>query len=301
MKSWVKTPTDFINRISAAVLTHPTCDPWLLHLAATAWCRENSRDGIIPASELTKLAFWSKSGPSPADVAATLVEAGLWAADGYSFHLLDYADQAVPVEISQARAEAGRNGGFASGNARSSMRIARIDQSKQTKQTEANEAKVSKRSDENRVDERRGDGDGDAYPISPPPASPDAGLKTSPRKEPTNDGARLGEAFREVYIARFSAEPEIQKQHYVRASAHTKRVGLDEALRRLAIYLDDEKCPYGKRGQKAFGTFLAVFDECAAPRAGSKADPPQREWGDPGYDATETPGVPAFEVSSWET
>lgn len=137
-------------------------------------------------------------------------------------------------------------------------------------------------------------------PISPPPSASDAApprgnedeSSPKPRRPPPNDGARLGEAFREAYIARFSAEPEIQKQHYVRASAHTKRVGLDEALRRLAIYLDDEKCPYGKRGQKAFGTFLAVFDECAAPRANGRPDVSARPPGDPGYVFVETPSIP---------
>jgi hypothetical protein len=207
--SWVKTPADFLARISAATCQRPDCSPHLLHLAATIWCRLYARDGVIPAANVVCDVFWSKAGPSPESVAALLVESGLWAEDGSSFRILDIGYQTVPVEVQQARSSAGRSGGVASGIARSNARNARIERSKQTKQTEA---KASKRSDERRGEENKTPGgleltgSGTSVVKSEPQAADEPRQPASKaRGEPANASVRPAHPKRREYADQFAA------------------------------------------------------------------------------------------------
>lgn len=201
--NWFKTPFDLIARVSAAVEERPACSPLALHIAATAWCAQYARDGIIPASVIATLVPWSKSGPRPEATAERLVEADLWLVDGGSFRLADFDFQATPVDISLARSEAGKVGGRRSGEARAALRNARIGETNQTKQTEA---KPSKRSEERREEERREDIHTPFIPLSAqdspapdanvaadkPPLTPPNKPKTRERVEtPKETGDRL--------------------------------------------------------------------------------------------------------------
>lgn len=181
MASWIKMPVDYFARVAAAVLQRPICDPWKLDLAATAWCREHSRDGVIPSSELARLASWAKDGPSPESVAESLCEAGLWCSDGDSYRLETYSRQAVPPEISATRSTAGSAGNKV-----------RWDNYRKTRKVSQRVAKIAMRGEEKRREEKRGDPDQDPdsereardAPGSPSPSasSPDLVPESGTRK-----------------------------------------------------------------------------------------------------------------------
>lgn len=77
----------------------PPCSMLLLHVLATAWCRNNRSDGVIPRPTLARLATWAVDGPSVFDVAARLAAAGRWIVNGdNTITLSDYETMQITTK-----------------------------------------------------------------------------------------------------------------------------------------------------------------------------------------------------------
>lgn len=119
--SWVRIDDHFPDhpKIAALGVLGPVAG-WL-HVAALCYCARYLTDGFIPDGQVTRLA---ELGPraKPTDVAARLVDVGLWdrTQGGYVVHdYLEYNPSRVDVLDARAKRQAsGRAGGQASAQAR---------------------------------------------------------------------------------------------------------------------------------------------------------------------------------------
>ena len=129
--AWAKIDDQFYMSVKNSLMDRDEQD---LYLAGIVYCNGQLSDGFIPATRLTMLCTWAKL-PNEANaqaIASHLVEHGFWEVmdNGYMVHdFLDWnMSRAEIIALREARSEAGKRGGQASGVTRKA-------------QAEANEAK----------------------------------------------------------------------------------------------------------------------------------------------------------------
>lgn len=214
--NWAKVPLDLIARVSAAVEERPVCSPVLLHIAATIWCRQYARDGIIPADVIATLEPWSKSGPRPAATAERLVDADVWAVDGASFRLLDFAFQAIPVELSDERSRAAGLGNCRKWHAKGcgcqngeeiKPKSNRSNVASQSSQIAIDDRKTRNSRDERREEERREEKKRERDIPLPPSSGSETGASAPEPASPALDGDEKFKPHpnRQAYIDDFHA------------------------------------------------------------------------------------------------
>lgn len=260
--NWTKCPVDLLVRISTETWEKPICQPFVLHLAATAFSRDRGTEGFVPSATIDTLAPWSQDGPTTKEVAESLVKCGRWVPCDGGYSLADWEFQRVPQAISEARAEAGRLGGLRSGESRRSKQNEAI--ASEVKQTKQNEV------EERRLEEKRRDQIGEET-ISPPSAdraSPDVPRIPKPRKVPTGDHPELIALFSELFESVTGSKPTIGAKDgaamaRMLKSHHTRPV-IEERMRRCF----EQRVPEWawRDGPPTLSGFLsaAVFDKLAA-------------------------------------
>lgn len=126
-------------------------------LAEALWLRgllyasRNTTDGFVPEGFVRRMADL----PSGLDEANRLLEAGLWTQEPDGYHIHDYGEwqrsRAEIEAISEARAEAGRRGGVASGMSRREANEAKSKQLLRSKRSKTKPDTESDTDTENRV------------------------------------------------------------------------------------------------------------------------------------------------------
>lgn len=101
---WVRVDTGYLRNPKVAAVSTPAV---LMHLASILWTADQLTDGDIPGHVLGDIAHMARvPSPKAAHRADELVDAGLWIANGGSWHLHDFDvmnEQAMRANVERQR------------------------------------------------------------------------------------------------------------------------------------------------------------------------------------------------------